>query len=157
MSQDPADAPRWTPAPWLNTMMTWMLRTPGLQRIVGKGTALITFTGRKTGREITTPVSYVEIDDQIVITCHRTRQWWRNLVANPVLEIRLAGRDRRGVASVLGDPDDALGVFIALLEAQPVVAKVSGVTLDDRGEPDRVEAREVLGYTVVVSIKLEEE
>jgi hypothetical protein len=30
--------------------MAAMLRTPGLQRPVGKGFALITVTGRKTGR-----------------------------------------------------------------------------------------------------------
>lgn len=157
MSENPADAPRWTPAPWLNTMMIWMLETPGLQRIVGKGTALISFTGRKTGRRITTPVSYEEIDDQIVTTCHRTRQWWRNLAANPDVDIRLAGRSRRGVATVMDDPDSALDLFTALLEAQPVVAKISGIPLDPEGKADRSKAREVLTYTVVVTIKLEEE
>jgi deazaflavin-dependent oxidoreductase (nitroreductase family) len=157
MSDNAADAPRWTPAPWLNKMMVWMLRTPGLQRIVGRGTALITFTGRKTGRRITTPVSYVEIDDQIVTTCHRTRQWWRNLAADPHVGIRLVGEDRRGIATVMDDPDNALNVFTALVEAQPVVAKISGIPLGSEGEADRAKVREILAYTVVVSIKLEEE
>lgn len=156
MSENPADAPRWTPPGWLNRMMTWMLRTPGLQRVVGRGTALITFTGRKTGRSITTPVSYYESGDHIVITGHRTRQWWRNLVVDPQVEIRLAGRKRRGVATVMDEPDVALDEFTALLQAQPVVAKISDVSLNDEGRADPARVREVLAYTVVISIKLEE-
>jgi deazaflavin-dependent oxidoreductase (nitroreductase family) len=157
MSDNPADAPRWTPPEWLNTLMTWVLRAPGLQRIFGKGTALIAFTGRKTGRRITTPVSYLEVDDHLVITCHRTRQWWRNLVVNPDVEVRLAGKDRRGMATVMDDVDIALDEYVAFLEAQPVVARMSEIPLDDDGRADRVKARAVLAYTIVVTIKLEEE
>lgn len=157
MSENPADAPRWTPPGWLNRLMILMLKTPGLQRLAGRGTALITIVGRKTGRRITTPVSYVEIEGQIITTCHRTRQWWRNLAANPNVEMRLAGHDRRGIATVLEEPEEALDVFMSLLRAQPVVAKVSDIPFDENGMPDRVRAREVLAYTIVVSIKLEED
>ncbi len=137
--------------------MTWMLKTPGLQRLAGRGTALITFIGRRSGRSITTPVSYVEFDGEIVVTCHRTRQWWRNLAANPDVELRLAGRERRGIATVIEDPEDALDVFVRLLKAQPVVAKVSGIPIDPEGRPDLAKTLEVLDYTIVVSIKLEED
>jgi len=156
VSDSPADGPRWTPPGWLNRTMTWILKTPGLQRLVGKGTALMTFTGRKTGQAFTTPVSYVEFDGEIAITCHRTRQWWRNLAANPDVGLRLAGHERRGIATVLDDPDDAFDVFVKLLKAQPAVARVSDIPLDAHGMPDPVKTREVLAYTMVVTIKLEE-
>lgn len=135
--------------------MTVMLRTPGLQRMVGKSTALITFTGRKSGNPITTPLSYLRIGDRVLATGHRSRQWWRNLEANPNILIRLAGQDYRGVASVMQDPDNALDEFVAYLETQPVVAKLSDVALDDEGRADREAAKRALQYTVVVSIKLE--
>lgn len=157
MSANPAEVPNWTPPGWLNQMMTVMLKTPGLQRLVGRGTALITFTGRKSGEMMTTPVSYVARDDRILITGHRTRQWWRNLVSNPEVEIRLAGKVRKGLASVMDDPDNALADFLTLLEDQPVLARISGVPMDDQSHADPTMAREVLGYTVVVSIKLAEE
>jgi deazaflavin-dependent oxidoreductase (nitroreductase family) len=116
----------------------------------------MTFTGRKTGQAFTTPVSYVEFDGEIAITCHRTRQWWRNLAANPDVGLRLAGHERRGIATVLDDPDDAFDVFVKLLKAQPAVARVSDIPLDAHGMPDPVKTREVLAYTMVVTIKLEE-
>lgn len=155
MSRSTAEAPRWTPSAWLNGLMTLMLKTPGLQRLVGKSTVLITFEGRSSGREITTPLSYVADGDRIIVTGHRTRQWWRNLVANPEVGLRLAGEERRGMSSVMVDPDNALADYVLVLEAQPAVAKIAGVPLDEEGKADREKALEVLVYTVVVSIKIE--
>lgn len=155
MSEISIEAPRWTPGPWLNRMMTVMLKTPGLQRLAGRSTALLTFTGRKSGRQITTPVSYLRMGDRVLTTAHRTRQWWRNLLPNPSVTIRLAGKDHAGFASVMDDPDNAIEDFVTYLEAQPIVAKLSNVPIDGHGHPDRAAAREALDYTVVVSIKLE--
>ena len=59
-----------------------------------------------------------------------------------------------GVASVMADPDDAIADYLAFIEAQPVVARIAGVPLDENGKPNLTRTREVLGYTVVVSIKL---
>lgn len=49
MTADAPEVPDWTPPSWLNAMMRTMLRTPGLERLVGKSVALISFTGRKSG------------------------------------------------------------------------------------------------------------
>lgn len=156
MSDNPAEVPNWTPSAWLNGLMELMLRTPGLQRLVGKGTVLVTFKGRVSGREITTPLSYVADGDRIIVTGHRTRQWWRNLVADPEVGLRLGGKERNGVASVMDDPDNALADYLRVLEAQPVVARIAGVPIDEDGKADREKALEVLAYTVVVSIKVED-
>ena len=156
MARNPADAPNWTPSKWMNRSMTVMLKTPGLQRLVGKSTALLTFIGRKSGNDISMPVSYVEIGDRILISGHRTRQWWRNLVVNPSVELRLAGKVRLGTASVMDDPDNALSDFIAFLHAQPVVARINEIPIE-YGKVDEAKAREVLSYTVLVSIKLDED
>lgn len=155
MSSNPADAPNGTPPRWLNWFMIVMLKTPGVQRIVGKSTALITFEGRKSGRMITSPISYLDLGDRIVVAGHRTRQWWRNLEANPKVHVRLAGKTLDGAASVMADPDDALADYVAYIEAQPMVAKIAGIRLDDNGKADVAAARNALDYTVVVSIKLE--
>ncbi len=37
-------------------MMKLMLKTPGLEQWLGRQLALLTFTGRKTGQQYTTPV-----------------------------------------------------------------------------------------------------
>lgn len=71
------------------------------------------------------------------------------------MQVRKAGKNLQGVASVMAGPDDALADYIRYLEAQPAVARVAGVPLGDDGRADPAKVLEVLDYTVVVSIKLE--
>lgn len=133
--------------------MGLMLRTPGLQRIVGKSTALLTFTGRKTGRRITTPLSYVRDGERIVVTGHRTRNWWRNLRENPEVVVRLAGKNRSGVATIL-EGQDAARALSRFFAAQPQVAKMARVELDEAGQPRSQDVDVVASYTTVVAIDL---
>lgn len=154
-SEKRSEAPRWTPPKWINRATILMLKMPGLQRIVGKSTALLTFTSGTSDEPVTMPISYLRIEDRVLITAHRTRRWWRNLVDYPQVEIRVAGEIRRGIASVVDDPDDAFADFLSLLEAQPAVARMNDVPLDDEGQAERAKTRQVLAHMVVVSIKLE--
>lgn len=147
------DRPRWTPPRAANSLMGLMLRTPGLQRIVGKSTALLTFTGRKTGRRITTPLSYVRDGERIVVTGHRTRNWWRNLRENPEVVVRLAGKNRSGVATIL-EGQDAARALSRFFAAQPQVAKMARVELDEAGQPRSQDVDVVASYTTVVAIDL---
>lgn len=137
-------------------MMTMMLRTPGLQRSVGRSTALLSFNGRTTGLTHVTPVTYVRVGNEVYLTGHRQRQWWRNLEADPRVQIRLGGREYEGTARVDFNNDMALSVLIHFLEEQPAVAKVSGVELDDSGHVTIDDARAVGEFTVVVTATLDE-
>ncbi len=62
---------------------------------------LISFTGRKSGKTYTTPVSYSRDDD--VVRVFTTAPWWRNLQANPQVTLRLAGETRTGRAQTTRD------------------------------------------------------
>lgn len=70
--------PRWTPPRWMNAAMKLFLRTPGLQSWLGRSVALITWTGRRSGRHYTTPVSYHRSDGEVTLLSKRFRNWWRN-------------------------------------------------------------------------------
>ncbi len=146
------EPPSFTPPAWLNTQMRRMLETPGLQRVVGRSTALITFTGRKSGRTIKTPVTYVRDANRVVISAHRSRQWWRNLADHPSVELRLAGQRAIGTARILTGRD-AFDAYSALLREHPMTARAVGVSMD-RGVPDPAELRTALGDTVVVVVDL---
>lgn len=130
-----------------------MLRTPGIQRLVGRSTALLTFVGRKSGRSYTTPISYSRHRDRVILTCHRSRQWWRNLEANREVQLRLAGKDRHGLAAV-ADEDAALDLFLLFLPQQRMIARASGVSFD-RGVPNNEQAAAALQDTIVVSVDLD--
>lgn len=143
--------PRWTPPRFLNQMMKVMLTTPVLQRIVGGSTALVTFVGRRSGRTFTTPISYAVIDGRVIMTGHRTRSWWRNLIDNPEIEMRLRGRRHHGTASILKG-EESIELLARLLEMQPSLARFTGVSINEDGKADRDDVASVAGYTAVVAV-----
>ena len=58
---------------------------------------LLTTTGRRTGRERTSPMMFVRDDDRILVIASNAGaadhpQWYRNLVADPRVTVELPGR-----------------------------------------------------------------
>ena len=61
---------------------------------------LLTVTGRKTGRERTTPLLYLEDRGDLVVAASNggmdwAPSWWLNLRANPVADVQVGGEHRR--------------------------------------------------------------
>ena len=66
----------------LNPVMTALLRSP-LHGIASGTIALLHFRGRKSGRELVTPLSYTRENDTVrFLSAHSTR-WWMNLRGEP--------------------------------------------------------------------------
>lgn len=68
-----ATVPRSTPPRWVNSMVKAALRTPGLERLIGRGLALITVTGRRTDSKHVLPVSYYRDDLTVFVVTKRFR------------------------------------------------------------------------------------
>ncbi len=151
MTNEARTVPDRTPPSWLNAMMAAMLRTPGLERLVGRTIALLTFTGRRTGTRYTTPVTYYRDGDTVVILTKRWRTWWRNLVSMPEVELRLAGHQVRGRADVAVDDTELLPELTSFLEHRPRDAKAFGITVRD-GHVGEAEARDVLPQLVIIRV-----
>ena len=156
MSTDTTTSAAGAPPAWVNSMMTWMLRTPLLEKIIGQGLALLTVTGRRTGRTYTFPVSYRREDATVTIITKRERIWWRNLLTNPDVELRLAGRRYSGRAHVDLDGDDAVHRLMTFLTHRPVDARAFGVTLTREGLLEEDKARSLQTRVVIVEVSLSE-
>jgi deazaflavin-dependent oxidoreductase (nitroreductase family) len=61
-----------------NDFMSWILRSP-LHGILSDGMMLLTVTGRKTGKQYTTPVGYYRENGFLWVITSRDRTWWKNL------------------------------------------------------------------------------
>jgi deazaflavin-dependent oxidoreductase (nitroreductase family) len=75
-----------------NDFVAWLLRSP-FHGAISRGILLITVTGRKTGRRISTPVSYWREGGSLWVMSGRDRTWWRNLTGGAPVTVRLQGRD----------------------------------------------------------------
>lgn len=139
------------PPAFINSIMKEMLTTPGIQALVGQGVALLTFTGRKTGKTYTIPVSYHREDDTVTVVTKRARAWWRNFETTHEIKVRLAGRDYSGKAEAKTGEADALEFMTDYLEKRPIDAKAYGLA---RNEITREKVARILPHIVLIRIAI---
>ena len=94
-----------------NTLVTTILRSPwhGLR---SNQLLLLTFTGRKSGKEFTTPIRYTQEGETLCMTV--VYPWWKNLLENPAVRVLLRGEMRPGIAEVTPEQEEEVVVKIHL-------------------------------------------
>ncbi|HTP10311.1 MAG TPA: nitroreductase family deazaflavin-dependent oxidoreductase [Anaerolineae bacterium] len=141
-----------TVPPIVNRTMKFMLRSP-LHGMVDKQILLITFTGRKSGKTYTTPVSYSQSGDQVVIFTHAN--WWKNLRNDAPVTVHIRGRDLQGLAQPIAEDKEAVAIGLAEhLRKVRSDAKYYAVTFDDQGNPRSEEVEKAAQAAVMVRIRL---
>jgi deazaflavin-dependent oxidoreductase (nitroreductase family) len=83
-----------------NPIVKSILRSP-LHPLMSGGTLLLTFTGRRSGRVYTRPISYACEGNILTLITNRKHGWWRNLAGTAPVSVRLRGHERPGAASVV--------------------------------------------------------
>jgi hypothetical protein len=138
--------------PWLNTVMKFLLRSP-LHGLVSKYIMLITFKGRKSGKQYTTPVSYLREGDEVLLFTHG--KWWKNLEGGAPATLRIQGRNYTGTGEPFTDTAVVAEGLARMLAHNRRDAKYYGVaTYDDAGNPDPDEVRRGAEEAVMVRIAL---
>jgi len=96
--------------------MCILLRSP-IHGLFSGNLMLITYTGRKSQKQFTTPLRYIRVDDTIQCFSSSEPVWWRNLRGGADVTLRLNGQDKRYHATVVeNDPArvrDALAYYLA--------------------------------------------
>ncbi len=82
----------------VNSLVTTILRSPwhGMR---SHRLLLLTFTGRKSGKEFTTPLRYVQEGETLKIVV--VYPWWKNLREQAAVRVLLRGKTHIGTAEVL--------------------------------------------------------
>ena len=124
--------PRDRPPDWANSWMRWALTTPGIQRMVGQGVALLSFRGRRTATPYVIPVSYHREGDTVSVITKRQRRWWHNFETPIDVELRLAGQSYTGRAEIVSDDAETLEFMTEFLATRPIDAKAYGLAKDER-------------------------
>jgi hypothetical protein len=116
---------------------------------------LLKFTGRKSGRELSTPVSYRIVDGSIHCFTDKVNQWWRNLDNVASIELILKGKVRAGKPTVVSKDSAVIAkAFGDFLTALPRSASFSDVRLDKEKKPNRDDVERAAKELVFVEIKL---
>ncbi len=132
--------------------MKFVLRSP-LHGMVSKSITLISFTGRKSGKLYTTPVSYSQSGDLVTIFTHAS--WWKNLRGDTPVTLNLRGRELQGTAKPVAEDKEAIAAGLAEhLKRVPSDARYYDVTYDERGIPNKDEVEKAVQTVVMIPIRL---
>ena len=139
-----------------NPIVKALLRSP-LHRIASGSLTLLHFTGRKSGRRYTTPLSYVRKRDTVwLLSAHSTR-WWMNLRGGDAsVALEIARTTYTGKARLWETDDTELRDRVrGYLSALPRDAKVYGIKLDDNKLPDEASLVRAAPQLVFVEVQLD--
>ena len=138
---------------WFNRVMKLVLRTPLIHRVVSGNIMLLTYTGRKTGKIYTIPVSYTKQGN--AITMFTNHNWSKNLIDNVPVTLRLRGRQLNAkMDSTITDVDQITPVLSEHLRNKPADARIHKVTYDDTGKPKAAEVRRAAGKVRMIQLRL---
>lgn len=113
-----------------NSVVSALLRSP-FHRLLSGSTDLIRYTGRRSGREFTTPTQYARCGEEVIILVARpeTKTWWRNFTTDRDIDVLMQGRCVPMTArAVVGadEPETIAPLLQAYLVRFPRAARVLG-------------------------------
>jgi deazaflavin-dependent oxidoreductase (nitroreductase family) len=123
----------------------------GFGSIVGRLILLLTTRGRKTGLARLTALQYEEIDGAIVVGSSRGTKadWYRNILADPHVLVRVKSGEFRGLAEPSTDPDRIADFLEYRLKQHPrMVASI----LRAEGLPASPSRADLKGYASRLAI-----
>lgn len=129
----------------------------GLGPLVGRFVLLLTTTGRKSGQPRVTPLQYEELDGAIYVGSTRgTRaDWFRNILADPRVQVRVKSRQFAGRAEPITDPIRIADFLELRLKRHP---RMVGAILKSEGlppHPSRADLEAYAGRLAMVIIRPE--
>jgi deazaflavin-dependent oxidoreductase (nitroreductase family) len=138
---------------WFNLFMIPILKSP-LHFLISESTILITYRGKKSGKQYQVPVNYLAIKDRLLTTSFRHRIWWRNLRGGVGVTVRLKGKNYRARAEAVEDPEKVEALLIEYYSFKPEWAKYSQIKVDETGQADLEDILRAANDKVVVVTRL---
>lgn len=117
-----------------NPFVVALLRSP-LHGIMSGSTMLITYRGRRSGNEHTTPVNYIRDGDTLLVVSSRDHAWWKNLRGGAPVTVRVGGRELSGVGEAFeGEAAIEEGGLLTVLRRVPAYRRYFRIEIGPGGE-----------------------
>ena len=136
----------------INPAVKKILRSP-LHGVLSQNTLLLEFTGRKSGRKLSTPVSYHLTDGIAHCFTRKSFVWWKNLNSGEPVYVTIKGKRHLVRPEVEAENSEVKGQALRhFLRAVPRDAPHSGVSLDTSGDPNVDDIQRVVSDMVYVRL-----
>jgi deazaflavin-dependent oxidoreductase (nitroreductase family) len=139
--------------PIFNRLMSALLRSP-LHGIASRSVMLITFTGRKSGKQYTTPISYLRDGDRV--TAFTGARWWKNLAGGAPVTLNIKNKNYQGTADVVAKDKEVIAQALqSFLRTVRFDARFYQVKFDDDGDPNWEDVQRAAQRCVMINIELD--
>lgn len=135
-----------------NRIMAALINSP-LHGLMGDSMAVITMTGRKTSKPISTPITATRDANGWTVTSLRTRTWWRNLRGNAPAQLRVGGKTYTVRGQVIEGEDEVTTALLHLFEQHPNTAKYFKVQPASDGAVARADVARISTDRVVIQLR----
>ncbi len=136
--------------PQQNERMAWLLRSPHHNKVSDR-ILLLSFTGCKSGKVYSTPVSYMQEADNIIV--FTDSPWWKNLLGGAKVGLVLRGEEKEAYAVPVIDPQEVADGLRRLAHKDADDTKYFGVTLDADGQPNEAQLVRAAEENVMLRIQ----
>ena len=142
-----------------NPLVCLVLRS-SLHRLMSATLLLITYRGRKTGREYSLPVQYAQAGNLIYIMPGLPEQktWWRNLKDGAPVRLTLHGQTLAGNAILLKQETEAEAILEGLkvyLRRFPALTKYHHIRTEADGSFSVEDLRLAAARAVIIRVELQ--
>lgn len=100
----------------VNKLVTPLMNVPIVGGQLSRTMAVISYTGRRSGKTFTFPVNYLGKGDDTLtvgVMMPDRKTWWRNFYPDPApISVTIGGRTRTGTAVAQRDPDRGVRVKV---------------------------------------------
>jgi deazaflavin-dependent oxidoreductase (nitroreductase family) len=141
-----------------NPIVRLILLSP-LYRLLSSSLLLISYRGRKSGKEYTLPVQYAQTENCIYILPGMPEQktWWRNLKGDTQVRVTLAGQTVAANGRLLEQESEEETIVKSLdlyLQHFPALAKSLKVSKDGAGHFNAADLRAASAGLVMIRVEL---
>lgn len=141
-----------------NPFVRLILRSP-LHGLFSAALLLITYRGRKSGKEYTLPVEYVQDGKRIYIIpgWPEKKTWWRNLKGGLPVKLTLRGQEVTGNGIVLEQPKDAEEILHGAklkLQGNAQLAKTYNIRIGTDGSLNADDLRRWAEKLIIARVEL---
>lgn len=139
----------------LNPLMRGILHSP-LHGLQSSQTLILKFTGRKSGKEYSVPLSYTRRENLLRCFTSRENKWWRNLQRNTPISVIYKGQRVQGTATVLTDDHQHIADrLVEHVRLVPRDVKFHGIRWDAPQHPNMADVSQAAQQLVMITIVLD--
>jgi deazaflavin-dependent oxidoreductase (nitroreductase family) len=142
----------------INPLVRLILRSP-LHKLMSNTLLVITYCGRKTGREYSLPVQYVQAGNIIYIVpgMPDKKTWWRNLKEAAPVRLTVRGQSLTGTGVVLKpetDSEEILEGFGMSLRHFPALTKDYHIGVEADGSFNVKDLQKAARQAVIIRVEV---